>query len=426
MKQGKIPTVWRTHTYGAIMGKSGHEAFEIFTSMLNDLWNACVQERSDAWRLAKKSIGRFDQNKSFPQIRAENPEWKRFGTRPVNRFIARIDDAYQRFFSGTARYPRYKTEGRGVRSFEVPKDGFRIKPSGKRWKIILQGFPVIKFEGELPDGEIKFLRLVRTAIGLDIQLVTKEEVQVKPSDAPLAAGDLGVTNQIFMSNGLAFKKLERNRDKEKHFQRKAASKVKDSKSQKKEYESARKAAHRENVRLENVCHRITDYILKVCGPNIVLENLQIKNMVKNHKLARAISESHWGTIMAMLSYKCRRAGGELILVDPKNTSKNCSACGYRKADLQRSERHFECDECGFGTHRDLNASWNIGNRGLESLGGDGPRSVLGADGCSLFAGLAGVDNSGVKDFIDFETMLMVSIDLQGGRKDLPAQSGVGK
>ena len=353
MKKEEIRTEIRTHKRRAIMAKSGYEAFEIFMKMLADLWNACLQERRDAWRLAKKSVGKFDQIKSFTLIRAENPEWKQFGMRPVQRLIMRVDDAYQRFFKGTAKYPRYKTENRGIRSFEVPKDGFRLRPSGRRWKILLQGFPVIKFDGDLPEGEIKMLRLVKTAIGIDLQFVMEEKVHVKPTDAPLAAGDLGITNQIFMSNGLAFKKLERNRDKEKHFQRKAASKVRGSKSQKKEYASARKAAHRENVRLVNICHRITDYIIKVCGPNIAMEELKIRNMVKNRKLARAIDESHWGTIKILLDYKCRRAGGQMILVPPMNTSKDCSACGYRKANLQRSERHFECDECGFGTHRDL-------------------------------------------------------------------------
>ena len=102
MKNDETLTVMRTHTRRCIMGRAGHEAFEIFTAMLGDLWNACVQERSDAWRLAGKSVTRFDQIKSTPQIRAENPEWKRFGMRPVHRFITRVDDAFTRFFNGTA------------------------------------------------------------------------------------------------------------------------------------------------------------------------------------------------------------------------------------------------------------------------------------------------------------------------------------
>ena len=420
MKDAQTLTVMRTHTRRAVMGRAGHEAFETFTAMLGDLWNACVQERSDAYRLAGKSVTRFDQIKSTPQIRAENPEWKRFGMRPVHRFITRVDDAYKRFFNGTAGYPRYKTEKRGVRSFEVPKSGFRVRPSGKRWKIILQGFPVIKFE-DLPEGDIKMLRLIKTATGMDLQFVTEEKIEVIPSDSPMAGIDVGITNQATVSNGLMFKKCERNRDGEKKFLRKAAGQVKDSKSQKKTYDSMRRAAHRENARMKNMAHRISDYIVKVCGPNIAMEELQIRNMVKNRKLARSISEALWGMVRRMLECKCRRAGGQLVLVDPKNTSKDCSACGNRKADLLLSHRVFECDECGFRAHRDLNASWNIGNRGLEALGAGERERLRGAGGCALFAGLAGVDNSGVKDFIDFESML--SIDLQGGRKDLPDAFG---
>ena len=279
---------------------------------------------------------------------------------------------------------------------------------------------MIKFE-DLPEGDIKMLRLIKTATGTDVQFVTEERIAVKPSAAPMAGIDAGIANQATVSNGLMFKKCERNRDGEKKFQRKAAGQVKDSNSQKKTYDSMRRAAYRENARMKNMAHRISDYIVKVCGPNIAMEQLQIRNMVKNRKLARSISEALWGMVRRMLEYKCRRAGGQLVLVDPKNTSKTCSSCETVKADLLLSQRVFECDECGFRAHRDLNASWNIGSRGLEALGAGERERLRGAGGCALFAGLAGVDNSGVKDFIDFETMLL--IDLQGGRKDLPDAFG---
>ena len=171
----------------------------------------------------------------------------------------------------------------------------------------------------------------------------------------------------------------------------------------------------------NIAHRISDYIIKVCGPNIAMEDIQIKNMIRNRGLARAISESLWGRIRWMLEYKCRRRGGQLVLVDPRNTSKTCNACKTLKADLLRSHRVFECNECGTKVHRDLNASWNIGCRGMDILNPElGVESQCAegkpfgqAGGCALFAGLADVDNSGVKDFIDFESMALIQLQETG-------------
>jgi putative transposase len=98
---------------------------------------------------------------------------------------------------------------------------------------------------------------------------------------------------------------------------------------------------------------------------IVIEDLAVKNMVRNRHLARAISDCGWGEFRRQLEYKCERAGRELIVVDRwYPSSKTCSACGHLLAELSLSNRHWTCPSCGSRHDRDINAAKNILAAGL--------------------------------------------------------------
>uniref|UniRef100_UPI002FDA4FB6 RNA-guided endonuclease InsQ/TnpB family protein n=1 Tax=Methanoculleus bourgensis TaxID=83986 RepID=UPI002FDA4FB6 len=91
-----------------------------------------------------------------------------------------------------------------------------------------------------------------------------------------------------------------------------------------------------------------------------VESLNVDGMVKNHSLARAISDAGWGTFLGMLAYKCREAGKTLLRIGVfEPSSKTCSVCGYRKADLTLKDREWICPDCGTTHDRDLNAAINI-------------------------------------------------------------------
>ena len=97
--------------------------------------------------------------------------------------------------------------------------------------------------------------------------------------------------------------------------------------------------------------------------NIVIEDLKPMNMLKNHKLARVISQSMFYTWKVMLTYKCNFYGKMLHLVDPKHTSQTCSCCGNQlQSKLSLSNRLFKCEDCDLEIDRDLNAAINILNK----------------------------------------------------------------
>ena len=95
-----------------------------------------------------------------------------------------------------------------------------------------------------------------------------------------------------------------------------------------------------------------------------MEKLQVQNMVKNHNLAKSISDASWSRFRQILSYKAESAGMEVIEVNPKDTSRTCSNCGNIQ-DMPLSERTFLCNRCGMHRDRDYNASINILNRARE-------------------------------------------------------------
>ena len=258
------------------------------------------------------------------------------------------------------------------------------------------------------------------ATGLYVQLQVEGTLDIHPVSSPLTGLDSGVTHQVATSTGLKLKKSVRKTEKIKKHQRNLAKKQKKSNSRKKERVSYAKACEREATRMRGLAHMFTAFLIKTHGPWIVMEELKIKNMLKNRHLARSISDSLWGMIRRMLEYKCRRAGGRLILVDPRNTSKTCSSCKEKRDRAPLGMRVFECESCGFVACRDVNAACNVRDRGLRALADDERELVIGAGG-AFPAGFADADISGVKAIIDWESMN--AVDLQGSRNRCPSDFG---
>src|SRR5690349_24665177 len=113
---------------------------------------------------------------------------------------------------------------------------------------------------------------------------------------------------------------------------------------------------------------------------IVLEDLAVQNMVRNRRLAKAISDCGWGALRVMLEYKAARYGRRVIVIDRwYPSSKTCSACGYLLAELSLGTRTWQCPSCGTRHDRDINAAKNILAAGLAVAGDNLPGHACGAD-----------------------------------------------
>ena len=282
--------------------------------------------------------------------------------------LSRLDKAYQNFFRRVKNgdkpgYPRFQGCQR-YDSFtfpQYPQSGFKILEDGK---LKLSKIGVIRMFIHRPiEGKIKTCTVKRESDQWYASF-SVELLDVKPKEIKSIVGiDVGIKTLAVLSDGVEIEnpKIGRKYDsKLEKAHRNLSHKKKGSNNRNKQkiilagiYRKVR------NIRkdyLHKVSRKIVDdYDL------IVFEDLQIKNMVKNHCLAKSIHDVSWGMLINFVTYKAEEAGKLVKLVDPRNTSKMCSVCGSIQ-DMPLSERTYNCSNCGMIMDRDLNAAINIKNR----------------------------------------------------------------
>jgi putative transposase len=214
----------------------------------------------------------------------------------------------------------------------------------------------------IPKGKVKTLTIKINKAGQWFAIFTCE-VDVKPvkyTSSEQVGIDVGIENFATISNGVIIENpqyLIKAEQRLKRLQRSVSRKVKGSKNR-------RKAIHLLAVQHIKVANQRIDFLHKTSRLMtqkygfIAVEDLSINNMVRNHHLAKHISDASWGVFIRMLEYKAVTSGSTLVKINPKDTSRTCSKCGAI-ADMPLNQRMFRCVVCGFVCHRDLNASINI-------------------------------------------------------------------
>ncbi|MDA8053570.1 MAG: RNA-guided endonuclease TnpB family protein [Deltaproteobacteria bacterium] len=149
-------------------------------------------------------------------------------------------------------------------------------------------------------------------------------------------------------------------------QRRLSCKKKGSNNHKKAITVVAKAHKKASNQRKDFQHKISRHVVDNYG-YVAVEYLQIKNMVKNHNLAKSIHDAGCGQFLSFLTYKAEEAGSYVEKVNPRYTSKTCSACGYIDKDMTLSVRKWTCPICGAGHDRDINASINILNKTIRQI-----------------------------------------------------------
>jgi putative transposase len=201
--------------------------------------------------------------------------------------------------------------------------------------------------------------------------------------------DLGIKELATCSDGTVFKNpkaLKNNLKALKRLQRSVSRKIKGSNNRKKAINKLAKKHYKVSCIRINAVHQATSVLAKKYG-TIVIEDLNVNSMVKNHKLAQAISDVGFSEFRRQLEYKSKWYGSEVIVADRfYASSKICSCCGNKKDKLKLSERVYECYACGSKIDRDLNASKNLAN--LALLGNPEEVKPSGADPNTFIGGVA--------------------------------------
>lgn len=289
---------------------------------------------------------------------------------PLQQALRHQQAAFSAFFERRARYPRFKSR-RGRQSATYTRAAFRMK-DGELW-LAKMGTP-LRFAWTWPDAAPGSLDPTSVTVTRDPAgrwFVTFHVDVPDPERLPVAGQDIGVDVGLkdfaVLSTGEKVphpKDWERHERRLKRYQRRLARCQKGSANRAK---AARKVA-RAHARIADArrdfLHKTTTRLIRG-NDVIVVEDLNVAGMVRNRRLARAISCTGWGEFRRQLEYKCEWYGRGLVVIDRwYPSSKTCSACGHLLASLSLSTRTWQCPSCGTGHDRDVNAAKNILAAGL--------------------------------------------------------------
>ena len=387
---GGMPDTHTTHQLRCHIRKSGHARLGEVRGMLNTLYNAALQERRDAYRMAGKSINLYQQNAALTTIRADWPEWAALDVSVGRGVLRRLDRAFNAFFrrvkeGGAPGFPRFKPLSR-FRCIELA--GVRpgmVKGSADERKahIRVKGLPPIELRLKRPlppSGSLKSLRLVQRANGWYADLVYKVDRQASLPKEEAVGIDLGVNNRMALSTGEMVERREFDRTRETALRRGVSRSRKGSNRRRKLVAMLSRETRRNAVRNRNECHRITTDIVRRFG-RIAVEKLAVRNMTRSAAgtveepgvnvatksgLNRSILEQSWGLLRNQLAYKAEWAGREFVEVNPRYTSRECSNCG--QVTPQSEYRTYACGVCGYVADRDTNAALNVVQRAFGPTG----------------------------------------------------------
>jgi putative transposase len=294
-----------------------------------------------------------------------------------------LGEAFKHFFRRVKNgekpgYPRLKRRANSfaVRNTRIERN--RVRITGVGWVRLKEHDYIPTTDSDLKFGT--YATISRRAGRWFISVPVYEEMNVPDNGRGEVIGvDLGLHHLIVCSDGTRFGKsdaLLKAERKVRRLNKELARRTKGGKNWQKTKRKLQRAHYRVTTARKHWLHHISNYLTKKRRPAmIVLEDLNVKGMMSNHRLAKALSEASFGELRRQIEYKAERWGTEVIIVDRwYPSSKTCSRCGCIKDDLTLANRVYHCNECGYEIDRDLNAARNLAAIGNAQTERDCPGS----------------------------------------------------
>jgi putative transposase len=368
-------TVRKTYKYKLKPTPEQERAMGFVLRRCRELYNAALEERCEAWQKCSVSITIAQQSAQLPAIKEVRPEYQDINAQVLQDVLSRLDRAFQRFFTRvkageTPGYPRFRGANR-YNSFTYKQigghggarldNGFlvlsKIGRIAVRWSRLLEGAP-------------KTVTISCEADGWYVSFSCADvPVWPLPPTEQETGMDLGIEAFATLSDGTRifspgwYRKAERAL---KTAQRRVSRRKKGSNRRRKAVDLLAKA-HQKVRRQRQDFHHKTALALVRENDVIYHEGLQVRNMIRNHHLAKSISDAGWAAFLSILSFKAACAGRRVVAVNPAFTSQTCSGCGIM-VQKGLSVRWHSCPECGTSLHRDHNAARNIERLGQSHRG----------------------------------------------------------
>jgi putative transposase len=333
------------------------------------VYNRALAARTEAWYERQERVG-------YAQTSSLLTDWKKLSELdflndvscvPLQQGLRHLQAAFTNFFAGRTQYPNFKKKRNGG-SAEFTKSAFKWR-DGKLFLAKSSEHLDIRWSRAIPMGAepstvtVKLSPSGRWSVSLLVDIAI-EPMRSSPNSIGI---DLGITSLIALSTGEKVanpKGFKAKRAKLRKAQKSLSRKQKGSNNR---YKSRLKVAkiHAQISDARNdFLHKLTTRLVRE-NQTIAVEDLAVKNMVKNRKLALAISDASWGELVRQLEYKCDWYGRTLVKIDRWfPSSKRCGNCGHIVDKLPLSVREWDCPKCGTRHDRDINASKNILAAGL--------------------------------------------------------------
>lgn len=331
-------------------------------------WNRALNETTTTYAETGKGLSREGLNALLPALKKEFPWLGECHSQVLQSVTLNLSKSFINFFEKRAKFPNFKSK-HGKQSIQYPQ-GTKFVDN----LIYLPKLGWVKITWHRPlDGEVKTVTISKNPSGQYFAAILIEqegEYPVPNSEGNAIGIDLGITDFAITSNGSKYpnpRHIKKHESNLKRKQRQLSRKGKGSNSRNRARKLVAKVHQRISNSRQDFLHKLSH---KLVNENqvIVVEDLAVKNMVRNHCLAKAISDCGWSSFVGMLNYKCERFGKILVKVDRFfPSSKTCSNCYHRVSFFPLDVRHWTCSSCGTHHDRDVNAAQNLKAEGLRLL-----------------------------------------------------------
>ena len=332
-----------------------------------ELYNAALQERRDAWAINRVTASFATQCAQLPDLKALRPELTDVHSQVLQQTLRKLQRAFENFFrrvknGETPGYPRFKGRDR-FDSFCYPQGGFRLE--GDKLHLSKIGSCRVRLSRPVA-GTIRTCTIKREADGWYVIFAVEEnQCRFLPKTGDSVGVDVGLENFATLSTGEVIENPRHLKHAERRLktaQRKVSRRTNKRSNRRRKAVVLLRRQHQKVARQRTDFHHKT--VLKLIREfdSIAVEDLNIKGLVKNHHLAKSISDAAWNAFFQILTSKAADAGRQVMKVSPQFTSQDCHACGARVRKTLAAREH-RCLACGFVAHRDHNAALNIKRRG---------------------------------------------------------------
>ena len=359
------------------------------------IYNWALDKKMKLWEDGKQKITCFDLIKQLPILKQqEETKWLNdISAASLQQSIKHLDSAFKSFYKGNG-YPKFKSKYTSKQSYSIPQD---VKIDFESSFLILPKFKTsikIRIDREFT-GKIKTCTVKKSSSGkyfISVLVDDGIELPIKSNPKSFIGIDLGLKDFLITSDGTKINNphlFVKSQDKLAREQRRLARKVKGSSNYKKQKIKVARVHEKITNKRKDFLHKLsTRFIVENQDCGFCVEDLNVKGMVRNRKLSKAISDVAWGEFLRQLTYKAAWQGMEIIKIGRFDaSSKLCSLCGFKNDDLKLSDREWTCEVCNTNHDRDINAAINIKNIGMvgftKTLGSDNDSRTLvetGTDG----------------------------------------------